>query len=170
MRLIMLVLFVCFNLLAVEDRQELMDSISSYAIKFGDGPNRYYTFVDPLCPNSKAFISLIDTRKDLQKKNSYYIFLYPLAQFNSEKYIEYIYQSQDKEDALKEIMIYEDFDGLEDFSLKQETLSIIQEVSKVAKELNMKRRPYILIFDEGSNYCRVSEGTAPCLEENDFEN
>jgi len=163
-------IFVLFvNLFAAQDYQGLVNSISKYAIRIGTGPNKIYTFVDPLCSKSQTFIDLIDSRKDLQTKNSYYIFLYRLPKFNSEKYIQYIYQSSHRLDSLKEIMIYEDYDVLEDFKLKQKTLDTTNDIAKVAEGLKMKRRPYLLIFDQGSSYCRVSEGTAPCMEESDFK-
>lgn len=168
MKALILVFLLLLSSYAVEDHQVLMDSISQHAIRIGSGPNTTYTFVDPLCPKSQLFIELINEREDLKEKTSYYIFLYRLRMFDSDELIQYIYQSEDPLTALKEIMIYEDFDALEDFTVNQNTLDIIHNISKVAKLLEMKRRPYLLIFNEGSSYCRVSEGTAPCLEENDF--
>ena len=169
MKAFILIFFLIFNLYAIEDRKALMDSISQYAIRLGTGENKTYTFVDPLCPKSKAFIELILERKKLQEKTSYYIFLYRLPKFESDKHIQYIYQSSNPLEALKELMIYEDFDELEEFKPIQQTLQKIDAVAKIAKQIKIKKRPYLLIFTEGSNYCRVSEGTAPCLEENSFK-
>ena len=170
MKVFMLLFVLIVNLCAVDDRQAMMDSIAKYAIRIGTGPDHSYVFVDPLCPKSQHFIELIDKRKDLQEKSSYYIFLYRLHKFDSAELIEYIYQSENPLEALKEIMIDKDYDGLEDFSVQEKTLDIIHHVSAVARELHMKRRPYLLIYEEGSHFCTVSEGTAPCLEENDFDN
>ena len=170
MRVFVLLFLLTLNSWALEVPHILMDSISNYAIRIGNGPNRTYTFVDPLCSKSRAFIKLINEREDLKQASTYYIFLYRLQKFDSDELIEYIYQSDNPLDALKEIMIDEDFDVVEDVTLKQKTLEIIKDISVVAKHLDMKRRPYLLIFDEGSHYCTVSEGTAPCLEENDFDN
>ncbi len=169
MKAFAILLVLVLNLFAVHEYQKLVDSISKYAIRIGSGPTRIYTFVDPLCSKSQLFIDLISKRKDLQIKNSYYIFLYRLPKFHSDTYIQYIYQSADRLEALKDIMIYEDYDLLESFKVKKETLEITHNIAKTAKGLKMKRRPYLLIFDEGSSYCRVSEGTAPCMEENDFK-
>jgi len=169
MKALVLIFFLLFDLYALEDRKALMDSISQHAIRIGTGANTTYTFVDPMCPKSKTFIQLILERKELQKNTSYYIFLYRLPKFESDKHIQYIYQSPDPLEALQELMVYEDFDELEKFSPTPQTLQKINTVAKVAKHMKIKRRPYLLIFAEGSNYCRVSEGTAPCLEENDFK-
>lgn len=166
--LLFLILFF-LNLSAIEDRQLLMDSIVHDAIRIGHGPNIYYAFVDPLCSKSQRFISMINERKDLQSKNSYYIFLYRLEKFDSDEYIYYIYQSKHPLLALKEIMIDEDYDQVDIIDINDNTRTKIDHISEVAQQLKMKRRPYLLIFDEGSRYCRVSEGTAPCLEENSFD-
>ena len=63
----------------------------------------------------------------------------------------------------------EDYDEIDGFEVSQDTLDTTKKIAKVAKELKMKRRPYLLIFQQGSSYCTVSEGTAPCLEENGFD-
>jgi len=169
MKAFVLIFFLTLNAFSIEDRQALMDSISEYAIRIGTGPNRTYTFVDPMCSKSKSFLELILEREDLQKKTSYYIFLYRLEKFESDKQIQYIYQSEHPLDALQEIMIYNDLDELDTFKATQATLEKVEAVAKAAKEMDIKRRPYLLIFNKGSAYCRVSEGTAPCLEENDFK-
>ena len=169
MKPLILFLLLTLALSASEDHQAMMDSISKYAMRIGNGPGHTYVFVDPLCSKSQRFIELITERKDLQEKSSYYIFLHRLPKFDSDEVIQYIYQSNDPLGALKEIMIDQDFDNLEEFSVQDKTLDIIHEIAKVAKELHMKRRPYLLIFDAGSSHCRVSEGTAPCMVDNDFE-
>jgi hypothetical protein len=169
MKVFGLILLFLLNLFAAQDYQKLLDSISEHAIQIGNGPNRIYAFVDPLCSKSRSFIDLINERKDLQKSTSYYIFLYRLPKFDSDEYIQYIYQSSKTLDALKTIMIYEDYDEMDDFKVSQETLDKTDKIAKVAKELKMKRRPYLLIYQQGSSYCTVSEGTAPCMEENGFD-
>ena len=169
MKVFGLMLLLLLNLFAAQDYQKLLNSISEHAIQIGTGPNRIYAFVDPLCSKSQSFIDLINERKDLQERASYYIFLYRLPKFDSDEYIQYIYQSPQSLDALKTIMIYEDYDETDGFKVSQKTLDKTDKIAKVAKELDMKRRPYLLIFQQGSSYCTVSEGTAPCLEENGFD-
>jgi hypothetical protein len=169
MKTLLLLILFSLNLPAIEDRKLLMDSIVHDAIRIGHGPNTYYAFVDPLCSKSQRFIEMINERKDLQKKNSYYIFLYRLEKFDSDAYINYIYQSKHPLIALKEIMIDGDYDQVNIIEIHEETRTKVDHISEVAQQLKMKRRPYLLIFDEGSQYCHVSEGTAPCLEENSFD-
>jgi hypothetical protein len=169
MKTLLFIILLFVNLPAVEDRQLLMDSIMKDAIRIGHGPNTYYAFVDPLCIKSQRFISMINERKDLQNKNSYYIFLYRLKKFDSDASIHYIYQSHHPLAALKEIMIDQDYDQVEMIEVQKETRNKVTHIADIAQQLKMKRRPYLLIFYEGSPYCHVSEGTAPCLEENSFD-
>ena len=169
MKLFILVLILFLNLNAEQDYQKVVNTISEHAIRFGNGPAKVYTFVDPMCPMSKAFIELITSDDYFQKKNSYYIFLYRLPMFQSDKLIQYIYQSKTPLETLKDVMIYEDYDDLDNLESKPETQEFINKIANVGKELNIKARPFLLSFEAGSSYCKVSSGTAPCLEENDFK-
>ncbi|PHR58453.1 MAG: hypothetical protein COA44_03140 [Arcobacter sp.] len=168
MRVFIFIFLLFSNLLALENRQSLMDSISEYAIKIGTGPNKTYSFIDPLCSKSQAFIELIVNREDLQKETSYYIFLYELPRLHSKEYIIYIYQAKNPLEALKEVMIYQDYD-IEINETSSETVVFMKKITEVAKQMDIKKWPYLLIYKKGSKYCLVSEGTAPCLEENDFQ-
>lgn len=168
MKFLILLFLLFLNLPAIEDRQALMETISQHAIRIGNGPNRVYAFIDPLCSRSQSYIELISTRKDLQDKSSYYIFLNELQKFDSKEFIAHVYQSEDPLSALLDIIIYSDYD-IEFQETTEKASSIIEKINKVAKQMEIKRRPYLLMFDEGSKYCKVSEGTAPCLEENDFD-
>ena len=169
MRIFVFIFLLLSNLLALETRQDLMDSISKYAIKLGNGKNKTYTFIDPLCPKSQAYIELILDNKDLQQEHTFYIFLYQLPNFDSRELIVYIYQSKDPLASLEEVMVEEDYEDIEVYETKHSTIKMINAIAKVAQTMQIKARPYLLLFTKGSKYCRVSEGTAPCLEENDFD-
>lgn len=151
---------------ASQKPKAMIESISKHAIKFGSGDNSaVYVFLDPLCKYSRELMKKIDANKMLQLTNSYYIFLYRLPRLDSEKTMQYIYQSANQKQALTEIMIDEDIIDLKDFKAKESTKKALQEIAEVAKTLDMTQRPYMISFDKGSKYCRVSEGTASCLEE-----
>lgn len=165
----LIISFLLFlKLFAMDDPQILMDTISHHAMRIGDGQNKVYAFIDPMCSSSQAYISLISTRKDLQRKSSYYIFLYRLPKFDSDALIRYIYQSPEPVSTLLFVIRNKDYYVPFEFEATQETEKKIKEIADIAKEMKMKRRPYLLLFDNGSKYCRVSEGTAPCLEDNDL--
>jgi len=145
-----------------------LESISKHAIKFGSGEDSdVYVFVDPLCQYSRALIKKIDESKMLQLSNTYYIFLYRLPRLDSEKTMQYIYESSDPKESLIEIMVYEYEVDLSDYQARQTTVDALGEIAKVAATLDMTKRPYMISFDKGSKYCRVSEGEASCLEEFD---
>lgn len=169
MKLFILILTLFLNLNAEQDYQKVVNTISEHAIRLGNGPNTVYAFVDPMCPMSKSFIEIITSEKSFQKETSYYIFLYRLPMFQSDKLIQYIYQSKTPLETLEEVMVYEDYDDLDNLESRPEIQKIINKIANVGKKLNIKARPYLLTFEAGSSYCKVSSGTAPCLEENDFK-
>ena len=105
----------------------------------------------------------------LQLMNSYYIFLYRLPKFESDKLTQYIYQSDDTKTCLENVMVNNKEINFDDFELSGDKQKIIDQIAAVGKKLNMVHRPYMMVFEEGSHYCRVSEGSAPCMEEFDFE-
>ena len=170
MKKIFLVLLLCFNIFAIEKPRDLLDSISQYAITIGKGKtNDAYIFVDPMCPYSKSFIKMISDNKMLQLTNSYHIFLYRLPKFESDKLTQYIYQSSNKNKALIDIMVNNKEIDLNNFKLDTKEYDIVKNIAIVARKLHMKKRPYMISFEGDSRYCNVSEGSAPCMEEFDFE-
>lgn len=143
-----------------------LESISKYGIKFGSGKNSdIYVFIDPLCKYSRELMKKINSNKMLQLTNTYHIFLYRLPRLDSQKTMEYILESKDPKEALISVMIDEDVVDLGKFEAKEETKKILEEISKVAQTLEMTQRPYMISFDKDSPFCRVSEGSASCLEE-----
>ncbi|MCK4737126.1 MAG: hypothetical protein KAT10_01095 [Sulfurimonas sp.] len=182
------------NISAVEKPRVMLESISKHAIRIGTGNAKVvYMFVDPMCRFSRRLMTKISKNKMLQLTNSYYIFLYKHPILKSTKAIQYIYQSEDPKSLLLDIMVEEeimdfekflamheavepihtiDIDGdiidLDDFQAINETIESIDNIAKVAKQLDMERRPYLISFEKNSKYCSVSEGTVPCLEEFEY--
>ncbi len=174
MKLVSILFFLIFTLGAAEivsvsqKPKAALESISKHAIKFGSGEeSEVYVFVDPLCPYSRNLIKKIDEDRMLQLSNTYYIFLYRLPRFDSEKTMQYIYESSDPKETLIEIMVYEYEVDLSDFQARKTTIDALGEIAEVAATLDMTKRPYMISFEKGSKYCRVSEGEASCLEEFD---
>lgn len=174
MKLLSILFFLIFTLGAAEivsvsqKPKAALESISKHAIKFGSGEeSEVYVFVDPLCPYSRNLIKKIDEDRMLQLSNTYYIFLYRLPRLDSEKTMQYIYESSDPKETLIEIMVYEYEVDLSDFQARKTTIDALGEIAEVAATLDMTKRPYMISFEKGSKYCRVSEGEASCLEEFD---
>ncbi|MEN8303126.1 MAG: hypothetical protein ABFQ64_03535 [Campylobacterota bacterium] len=145
MKILFLIIALSITLLGMEKPQPLLDSISQHAIRIGDGKvNNVYVFIDPLCRYSKKYIKELILDDELLKENSYYIFLYRLPKFASDRIIQYIYQSEDPLTLLEDMMIYEeeiDFDG---FSVSKKTMKIIDDVAVVGKKIEANIRPYII--------------------------
>ncbi len=143
-----------------------LEAIEHHAIRFGTGEmSKVYVFVDPLCQYSKALMKKIDENKMLQLTNSYYIFMYRLPRLDSEKSMQYILEAKDRKEALVEVMIDEEIIDVSDLVAKPQTLKALKEIAEVASTLEMTQRPYMISFDKDSKFCRVSEGSASCLDE-----
>lgn len=159
-------LFASQNMPVSQKPKADLESISKYAIKFGSGKNSdIYVFVDPLCKYSRELMKKINNNKMLQLTNTYHIFLYRLPRLESQKTMEYILESKDPKEALISVMIDEEVLDLGGFEAKGDAKEILQKISQVAQTLEMTQRPYMISFDKDSPYCRVSEGSASCLEE-----
>lgn len=172
MRVFFIISLVVFNLFATQNTklsQEpkvMLESVREHAIKIGDGNAKVvYIFVDPMCKFSKKIIKTINDNKMLQLTNTYYIFLYRLPRLDSEKLIQYVYQSNDQKTTLLEVMVDEEVIDLDDFQVTDKTIRAIQTISDIAKKLDMTVRPYMISFEKDSKYCSVSQGIASCLEE-----
>ena len=172
MKLFYILLFLVFNLFAgetvpvSEKPRVMLEAISQHAIRIGTGDDKIvYMFVDPMCKFSKRLMKIIHKNKMLQLTNSYYIFLYRLPRLDSEKLIQYIYQSDDKKTILLDVMIDEEIIDLDDFKATKKTLKTIQTIADVAKKLDMTVRPYMISYEKDSKFCTVSEGEASCIEE-----
>lgn len=172
MRFLLVIFLLVFNLLAAEIIPEsqkpkiAVESISKHAIRFGEGTSsKIYVFIDPLCKYSRELIKKIYENKMLLLSNSYYVYLYRLPRLDSEKTMQYIYESADPKSTLIDIMVDEDFIDFKNFQPKESTVKALKEIADVAATLDMTQRPYMISFDKDSKYCRVSEGTASCLEE-----
>jgi hypothetical protein len=167
--ILLLSVFTLFGSETISTEQKpkiMLESISKYAIKFGSGNvSDVYVFLDPLCKYSRELMKKIESNKMLQLTNSYYIMLYRLPRIESEKIIQYIYESDNQKQTLIDIMVDEEIVDLENFKAKENTIKALQEITAVAKTFDMTQRPYMISFDKDSKYCRVSEGTASCLEE-----
>jgi len=149
MKTLFFVLLLSLNLFGSQKEEVLLKSISEYAIRIGTGNvSREYVFIDPLCPHSRKYIKMISEDEDLQKENSYFVFLYRLPKFDSDALIQYIYQAKDKRTVITQIMIdKKDMeDALFDFEVNEKTVKIVNKIALVAQKLKVDRRPQMFTF------------------------
>ncbi len=142
MKAIFVLLILSFNILATEkhttsdEPSVFLKEISKYAIKMGNGDEKVvYMFVDPMCKYSKKIIKKVHENKMLQLINTYYIFLYRLEKFESDKLIYYIYQSDDPKSTFLDVMVDEDIIELDGFEATKNTKRDMKIVSDMAKKI-----------------------------------
>lgn len=147
MKTLFLIILLSINVFGSEKVRVLLESISEYAIRIGDGNlSTEYVFIDPMCRHSKKYIKIILQEKSLHEENSYYIFLYRLPKFDSDELIQYIYQSKDSKLALQEVMVDEKEIDLFDFEVTEETLKVINKIALIGKKLKVDHRPQMFTF------------------------
>ncbi|MFT5874966.1 MAG: hypothetical protein ACI8WT_003946 [Clostridium sp.] len=125
---------------AYQEMKPLMDK----AIVIGEGTQKFYMFIDPLCKYSKKLLKMINKPKNLESKEyKYYIFLLRLPQFNSMPYIYYILESKNPKEELLNIMLKNK--KVESYKNKEESKIFYDTVNEIGIKLDIYKRPYIFI-------------------------
>jgi len=122
-------------------------SIEHDAIVMGEGSIKVYVFIDPNCPNSRNFISLIEENSKMRSKYTYFLFLYELKRFHSSNLIAKIYSSTNPLETLKRVMIHDEPPLNES---NPAVLDKISQIEKVAEKLDVYKRPYIIMVKRES--------------------
>ena len=153
MKTILFTLFILSTLLSANEQGEyrylpydqslaIFKTIHDDAIVFGSGKEHVYVFVDPLCPHSRKFITLISKKPKMTSKYTYHIFLYSIPRLKSKNVISAIYMSKTPLESLLEVMLEEKVHH-EKGDKKIETK--IKRIEIAAIEMNVHKRPYIFI-------------------------
>ena len=153
MKTLILIFFLITSMLSANEEQEysipsydlslsLMQSIQDDAIVYGDGKNIIYAFIDPLCPYSRKFITLISKNPKMISKYQYHLFLYSVPRLKSTDVVSAIYVSQNPVKTLLQTMIDEKVQYHEG---NETTKARVGRIEKVGKALNIMKRPYIFI-------------------------
>jgi len=119
-----------------------LKSIEKNAIIYGSGEKTVYVFLDPICPYSRKFLSMISKNEKMLSKYRYCIYLYRIPRLHSTKFVAAIYDSKQPLDTLLDIM-------LKDSKISSKTNKKIEEkidtIEAVAKKLNVNKRPYLIV-------------------------
>lgn len=148
--LLLLLLYVSSNdakELSTREMVSMVQSIEPFAMQYGEGNIKAYVFVDPKCPHSRDFISMIHDNQKMRGIYRYYIFFYELKRFKSHKVIGAIYTSPAPLQKMLEVMV----GGKEIESLTPLPSHIeeqISDIEHVAADLGVKKRPYLFIAKE----------------------
>lgn len=133
--------------LATSATLSLIRSIEPLAIQYGEGNIKAYVFVDPKCPHSRDFISMIYENEKMRGIYRYYLFFYELKRFNSHKLIGSIYTASSPLQKTLEVMV----GGKEIEPLTSISPMIEEQIGKiesVASEIGITKRPYLIIAKE----------------------
>jgi len=125
----------------------LIRSIEPLAMQYGEGNIKAYVFVDPKCPHSRDFISMIHDNEKMRGIYRYYLFFYELKRFNSHKLIGSIYTASSPLQKTLEVMV-----GGKELELLTSIPPVIEEqigkIESVASEIGITKRPYLIIAKE----------------------
>jgi len=122
----------------------LLQTIQDDAIVYGEGKKVVYVFIDPLCPYSRKFITLVSKNPKMISKYQYHLFLYSVPRLKSTDVVSSIYVSQNPLNRLLETMVDEKVQYDEG---NQTTKARVDRIEKIGKEMNVLKRPYIFIVN-----------------------
>jgi hypothetical protein len=120
----------------------LLESIKKDAIVLGEGKTEVYVFVDPLCPYSRKFMTMVTRNEKMMKKYRYYVFLYSIPRLHSKAMVSTIYASEKPAELLLKVMV----DKVEvDADMVESSRQKISDIAAVAREIDVYKRPYLIV-------------------------
>lgn len=122
----------------------LFQSIDDDAIILGSGEKIIYVFIDPLCPYSRKFITMVSKNPIMTSKYQYHIFLYSIPRLKSTDVVSAVYMSPHPLETLLEIMVE---DKLHSDKGSDKTSSMVDRIANVAEQMDVYKRPYIFIVN-----------------------
>lgn len=155
MKTLILIFFLLTTFLSADTEEEhtippydlslsQIQTIDADAIVYGDGEKTIYAFIDPLCPYSRKFISLVAKNPKMISKYQYHLFLYSVPRLKSTDAVSAIYTSKNPIQTLLKTMVDEDVTYDEG---NETTKARVGRIEKVGKTLNIMKRPYIFIIN-----------------------
>lgn len=125
----------------------LIRPIESLAIQYGTGDIKAYIFLDPKCPHSRDFLSMIHDNDKMRSIYRYYIFFYELKRLHSHDLIGTIYASQAPLQQTLGVMVGEkEIEELRSFPAKVNER--IEAIAAVAEAIGVNKRPYLILKKE----------------------
>jgi hypothetical protein len=131
--------------LPLEKALPLLEPISSDAIRMGNGSVKVHVFIDPNCPRSREFVTLISENEKMRSRYSYYFYFYELKRFKSRALIKTIYRAKNPLQAMLDVMVNKQ--ELKAPSLPDKQVSDkIARIAKTARALDVYKRPYLIMI------------------------
>lgn len=127
----------------------LIQPIEHDAIIYGEGETKVYVFVDPKCPHSRDFMTMIYENAKMRSIYRYYIFFYELKRFHSHDLIATIYASASPLQRTLEVMVgNKEIPTASRIDPKIEAK--IDDIAHVADTIGISKRPYLIIMKENN--------------------
>lgn len=133
--------------LSIQQKRALIEPIEKHAMVYGEGSKKVYVFIDPKCPHSQDFISMINESPKMRSIYRYYLFFYELKRFQSHQFIASIYGSPTPLQRTFEVMIGHKeptVNPAPDPKVEEK----IKDIAQVAEEIGISKRPYLIIVKE----------------------
>lgn len=128
-----------------QEVKKVLSTIRSYAIVFGEGDKEVHSFIDPKCSMSRRFMHFVMDNKKMMKRYTYHFYLLELERLESKMMIGYIYDNENKNELLRQIMINdakpEDIEG---YQPDEAAESVMAAIAKAAETIGVYKRPYII--------------------------
>jgi len=124
-----------------------LKTIQPYAIELGSGPMDIHVFVDPKCPRSQEFMTLVSQSEKMQRLYHYHFYLYELKRFKSHPLITSIYSSKDRLKAMQAVMIKKT--TIPTLEVNKKVRQIMKAIEKVGEALDVYKRPYLVLVRKG---------------------
>lgn len=125
----------------------LVRPIEPLALQYGTGNIKAYVFMDPKCPHSRDFLSMIYDSDKMRNIYRYYIFFYELKRLHSHDLIGTIYASQAPLQQTLGVMVAEKkIKEIKSFPAKVDER--IEAIEAVAEAIGVNKRPYLIIKKE----------------------
>ncbi len=123
----------------------LLQTITKHAISIGSGKTDVYVFVDPKCPRSREFITLISNNKKMQSLYHYKIFLYELKRFRTKEIIRSIYSSHNPKKTMLDFMTVKKVPTIKRSHPNKKIDAKIHAINKIAQKIDVYKRPYLVL-------------------------
>lgn len=123
----------------------LLQKIQKNAIILGSGKTQVHVFVDPLCPHSRKFITMISRNETMLAKYKYYIYLYSIPRLHSEETVAAIYASKTPNESLLQVMVD---DRPIPFRTNERVPTTVEDIAGVARKMDVYKRPYLFVEDK----------------------
>ena len=120
----------------------LLQGIQNDAIILGEGKKLVYVFVDPLCPHSRKFITMVSQSPTMLSRYRYCIFLYSIPRMKSTDVVSAVYMSPKPIETLLQIMVEKKVSSTKG---NEATDARVARIAEIANKMDVYKRPYLVI-------------------------